>query len=279
VTAPETAPWDKKYLGTVDLIGIVGGMLECTGAQGNPTFLDIIANRKEFQTRGVVEALDTWVAGPFLAVEEGRSNFLDVLLLLSKHGAHRVMVTRKGGDIVNIITQSAVLKYLDGIKAELTDIGSKQIKNTPLGETRPVYSVSIESKAVEAFQMIYEKKVHGVGVVNKSGVLIATVGARDMHMMVLQSDFFASLRQPLRMFFEALNSTNSRVRSPAVRCSPNDTLESLVTRLALTHIHRIFVTDEKGVCIRVVSLGDLLGEYVNDDPERLGKSLFRKVRS
>eukprot|EP00053_Salpingoeca_punica_P007912 m.71857 g.71857 ORF g.71857 m.71857 type:complete len:331 (-) comp14383_c0_seq1:366-1358(-) len=279
VNAADDAPWLEKYAGIVDLVGIVGGMLDCIDSQGHPTFLDIISHRKDFNTRKVTEAMGTWQAGPFLAVDEEQSTLLDVLLLLTKHNAHRVMVIRTGGDIVNVITQSAVLAYLNANKSKLTDIGSKQVKDTPLGEAREVYSVSIEARAVDAFQLLHDKKVHGVGVVSKTGTLIAAVSARDIHAMIAQPNLFQSLQQPLRVFFEALRLSQPDVRAPAIRCGPHDTLDSLVQRLTVSHIHRIFLTDQNGMCIRVISLGDILAEYVKDDPSRFGRYFLHKEPS
>lgn len=52
--------------------------------------------------------------GPFVPVDFERGNLLDCMLLCGHHGIRRVPVVKTpGGDIANIITQSALVQTLE----------------------------------------------------------------------------------------------------------------------------------------------------------------------
>ena len=53
---------------------------------------------------------------------------------------------------------------------------------------------------------------------------------------------------------------------PLSLCTLQDTLEDIVGRMVASRIHRIFVVDDAGRPLRVVSLGDVFEQYV-EEPE------------
>ena len=50
--------------------------------------------------------------GRFIPIDPTENTLLDVMLILGKYGAHRVWVVQSpGGDITNVISQSAVVCF------------------------------------------------------------------------------------------------------------------------------------------------------------------------
>lgn len=53
----------------------------------------------------------------------------------------------------------------------------------------------------------------------------------------------------------------ANVHYPGIRCYGGDTLKEVLTRMSSARIHRIYLCDDKGFIIRVVSLGDILVKF------------------
>ena len=84
---------------------------------------------------------------------------LDVMVLLGQYRLHRVVVVKPGagGDITNIITQSAIVQALHSNKKVLTRITDRTLKELGLAEPRQIYSVHLDDDAFNAFKIITEK--------------------------------------------------------------------------------------------------------------------------
>jgi len=46
--------------------------------------------------------------------------------------------------------------------------------------------------------------------------------------------------------------------APIITCSSTDTLETVVEKVSSNHVHRIYVVDESGKPLRVITLTDIL---------------------
>lgn len=102
---------------------------------------------------------DRFRVGKLLAVPEG-ATLLDVMLVLGKHGRHRIVVEDEH-DITNIITQSAVLRLIHKRMAELGAVVKHTVAELGLARQRKIYTVSLDDEAKHAFVLIAEKVRHG----------------------------------------------------------------------------------------------------------------------
>lgn len=101
---------------------------------------------------------DRFRTSTLLYLEES-STLLDVMVLLGQYRLHRVVVVKPGagGDITNIITQSAIVQALHSNKKVLTRITDRTLKELGLAEPRQIYSVHLDDDAFNAFKIITEK--------------------------------------------------------------------------------------------------------------------------
>ena len=92
----------------------------------------------------VTDILHVFKYGPFVPLLEDSSTLLDAVLILAKHGLHRVCVVSSGGDITNVITQSALLAALAAELPALGSVTSRTLRELGLAVKKTLYSVNLD---------------------------------------------------------------------------------------------------------------------------------------
>ena len=121
------------------------------------------------------------------------------MLLMSKHGLHRIPVVQSpGGDIVNIITQSAVVEQLAKNLGEFPEIAQATLEDLGLASHGTVYSARADDSLMSALATLTNYNLSAVPVLGLGNVLVGNVSARDIRSLILDSSLFALLKQPVR---------------------------------------------------------------------------------
>eukprot|EP01130_Rhizamoeba_saxonica_P011597 TRINITY_DN4822_c0_g1_i1.p1 TRINITY_DN4822_c0_g1~~TRINITY_DN4822_c0_g1_i1.p1 ORF type:complete len:288 (+),score=63.83 TRINITY_DN4822_c0_g1_i1:263-1126(+) len=173
---------------------------------------------------------------------------------------HRVAV-EEDGRIISVITQSSVVKY---IARKLRDIslGNKTIKELPeLGHT-DVFSVDETETVQSAFEMIQEKSVSGLAVVNADGKCVGKISVNDIKLgFESRIDLFNMMNMNLVEFLQ----TKSEIHKLG---AIHDTtkLGVIARNIARSGIHRIYVLDDSLAIHRVITLTDII-KYVVEHVE------------
>lgn len=173
---------------------------------------------------------------------------------------HRVMLQNQSksvlsmSDVINYLAQQSAQwprPLLDATKAR--DLCSAQLKS---GE-QPCLMHENEI-AVYGFQLMVLNRVSAVGVVDASGALIANFAASDVRgMMSATSSLLPeSLSLPVHQFLLKQTQTNA-LRAP-VAVSLDATLESVVKKMGLFRVHRVWVVDANQKPLAVITPSDIL---------------------
>jgi len=177
---------------------------------------------------------------PFRSVS-GKNTLFDVAEILAE-GVHRVPVVDEKGDVVNIISQTSLITYFQKNHKELSHTTHKMISELNIG-SKPVLCVNQNTKAIEAFRLMDNKKISGVAVVDDTGRFVGNTSASDLKLFI-SSPSLELLHQPITSFLNAIRQESIDIRSPTISCSSHDTLEIVIGKLASTKIHRIFIADD-----------------------------------
>jgi len=193
---------------------------------------------------------------PFHSVS-GEDTLLSVAEILAK-GVHRVPVVDSKGDVINIISQTSLIAFFQKNHKELAHVTHKLISELNVG-SKPVICVSQNTKAIEAFRLMDNKKISGVAVVDETGRFIGNTSASDLKLFI-SSPSLELLHQSILTFLNAIRQESIDIKSPTISCSSHDTLEIVIGKLASTKIHRIFVADDNSGYkpVAVVSITDIL---------------------
>jgi len=185
-----------------------------------------------------------------------------VIQLMIQHKVHRVLVYDETGHLINIITQSRVIKLLSGI-IDSSPVAKKTIQELNLG-TKPVITIHEKETTIQGFKLIKEKKVSAVGVIDDHGKLVGVLSASDLKLIGYNIQFFKYFGECLRDYLARIqmNEPPSEGIPPLVTCKLTDTLADIVRIIVFYRLHRLFVVDKDNKPIAVISLVDILEKVV-----------------
>jgi len=184
--------------------------------------------------------------------------------LLAK-GVHRVPVLNPQGKVVNVVSQSSIVKYLaDHLRDAILDN-----KNDPTIEalkigTKPVLSVPKKATVITAFRLMDQKKRSGVALVDESGRFVGTTTGKDLGLF-LENPSLGALNLPIFEHLQIIRQKQTDIKSPSISVFDHDRISRAIGLIAATRVHRVFVVDnEKDFrAVRVISITDIL-KYLMD---------------
>ncbi|XP_020112017.1 SNF1-related protein kinase regulatory subunit gamma-1-like isoform X2 [Ananas comosus] len=219
---------------------------------------------------------------PFLALQTSDS-FLTMLLLLSKYRMKSLPVVDLGeGKIENIITQSAVVHML----AECVGLpwfeswGTKKLSELGLPIMKPyrIIKVKEDEPVLRAFQLMQEKGIGGLPVVDGSGKkAIGNISVRDVQYLLTAPEIYKDYRSiTAKDFLTAVRKYLHNHREPSailqevISCKRDETIKDIILRLDSAKIHRIYVVDEDDGVEGVITLRDIISKLVHEPRHYFG---------
>jgi len=223
----------------------------------------------EFRKTMVADVYNDMGLIPFVPLDDDKNNLLDAMLLCGEHTLRRVPVVHgPSGDLINIITQSALVQTLCTNLDLLESVGKKTLRELNLALPGRVLSVTDKDQLRAAFYKIKEYNVSGVPVLDsENGQIVGNISARDVRLVALAKEVYRLLNMPISVYLDVVN--NGAVNS-AITCTPDDTIEEVIKRLVRSRIHRIYVVDSTMHVIRVISLRDVIRKFVKEPPGYFG---------
>eukprot|EP01096_Ripella_sp_DP13-Kostka_P006324 TRINITY_DN2269_c1_g1_i1.p1 TRINITY_DN2269_c1_g1~~TRINITY_DN2269_c1_g1_i1.p1 ORF type:complete len:333 (-),score=188.62 TRINITY_DN2269_c1_g1_i1:118-1047(-) len=257
-SAPVWNEEEKQYVGMLDVVDIVEFLTtvfdeaEVIGED----FLSLMEQIERFATTEVQTCADLSHRNPFVPISDD-ADLYSVVRILSEYGVHRVNVFDEQGQLTNIITQSALLKLIDTNLEKLSEVVNKSVGELDIG-TSPVITIPSTHHTIGAFKLIREKKLYAVPVIDANGSLIGNISARDVRFVVKSPAHMYLLYEPISKFISQIHADEIEERSPAICCRASDSLKSIVKKLLVNRINRIYITDHDGKPTKVITLTDVL---------------------
>lgn len=267
--APDNAGWTDKYLGVVDMIGIVMYMLDELKPENPQDLMEEAEKVSAFQSTTIKDVADKIGISQVIPVDLERGSLLSVMLLCGNHGLRRVPVVQSpGGDIVNIITQSALVQTLHANLDRFKSVSGQTLHSLGMGFPKKVFSVSREQPLKEAFELIKSKDISAVAVTDADGAIKGVVSARDVRLVATSAKLYKLLNMPISVYLDVVSDG---AENSAITIKPNATLGDVIQALVSSRIHRIFVVDNSGRPLRVVSLRDVIRKFVKEPEGFFGR--------
>jgi len=107
-----------------------------------------------------------------------------------------------------------------------------------------------------------KNKVSAVGVVDEDGLLVGVVSGTDLRIIGPHASNFSLLLKPVRELVEQTRELNSVLLVPVVKVRETDTLGIVIEEMEDNCIHRVFVVDDEGKPLCVLSMKDVLLEFL-----------------
>jgi CBS domain-containing protein len=215
--------------------------------------LDEIAyfRTKTFQLTNVREVIDFSRRNPFHTLPSEAP--LTEAVSMFAAGVHRILITSPHGRIVNVLSQSDIVRYLyqdptsvfEGLDTKVSDLGLL---------ARKVVVVSRKTPAIDAFFTMHRLGLNNVGIVDpdQGYQLVGSLSASDVAVL---ADFqMTKLKEPVSSFLSLLQE-----RKPLVTVGPLITLRFLLRKLAQHWVHRVYAVDEQQRPVGIITLTDVTG--------------------
>jgi CBS domain-containing protein len=191
---------------------------------------------------------------PFHAVNQTAS-LQDVVEILTK-GIRRVPVIDDAGKVVNIVSQSSIIQFVNKHLHEIKPLFDEKLENLTVGNA-PVLTTPKETRAIDVFRMMDHHMRSGVAVVDATGVLLGYTSGPDLKLFI-QTPSLGVLQLPIMTFLNKIRAQSIDISTPVTTCSLHEPAALLIGKLVATRSHRVFVVTNDYKPARVISIVDLL---------------------
>eukprot|EP00052_Salpingoeca_macrocollata_P004327 m.40689 g.40689 ORF g.40689 m.40689 type:complete len:339 (-) comp14141_c0_seq1:32-1048(-) len=270
LSVPVLSKTEHKFFGSVDMADIVTHVVKKFNKEdlrGEEKFWQQMTEANSFKDVKVKDIIRHPVsyANPYKPVEKGYSMMYACELLAREKELHRLPVVDENHKIINLITQSKVVEFMNANKDLLGEFANKPLAKCP-STLKPVVSVNKNTPAIDAFSKMLEQHVSGVALVDDVGTLVGGLSLRDLKVMG------TGLQSFWRMYgtaenFEKWLRTDEEARGgkrKLLYVLPSATVGEVLSLLNEHKSHRfIIVESEKKLRpTGVVSLKDILVELL-----------------
>jgi CBS domain-containing protein len=188
---------------------------------------------------------------PWRTVKENDS-LMTVCEIMAK-GAHRVGVLNGKNELVQVVSQSAMIKWI------YNNIGSLGVKGTmPVkyfdSANQYVISAFHDEKAVDAFKVLKVCRVTGIALLNDDGTLMGSLSSSDLKKIHSSTKWISRLFQPVSTFVQYY----ARGKKEPLSVNGDHTVVQVLKKFVKNKVHRLFVIDEKNEPVGVISMTDMI---------------------
>lgn len=237
----------KHIAGFVDLLDILAYLIHVCEAY-SVTYSTPATLATSFMNQPVGGLIDYSSRDRFKTVLE-EDNLHTVMEVLGK-GSHRVGVVNVLADIQNLITQSDVVRLIAANVHLLGTGANMQMQELGFVARRLVVLNALET-ALNSFKRMNDMKVSAAPIVNEQGVYVGTLSVSDLKGLVVES--FENLLGSTLAFSQKHHYT----QNIPLTCLPTDTFGKVVSEVAQSRKHRVWIIDSNHIPIGVLSLTDI----------------------
>ncbi|KYQ92920.1 cystathionine-beta-synthase domain-containing protein [Tieghemostelium lacteum] len=257
-SAPVFDKATQKYTGFLDIRDLVSF---CIFIHDNnefkaDTLLDIVNfGVKMFKHQQDVTVTYLSRRNPFKELVLG-SPLTKAVELLS-HGLHRIPIRDQDGKLVNIISQSSIIQFIDNnFDVNTFPELSKTVSELSLGNA-PVLTVKQTTPAIDAFRLMDHNRRSGLAIVNENDVLVGTTSSKDLKIFI-SNPSVTLLQLPISEFLSKIRQLNIGNTEAPVTATNEDTLKTIIQKMVSSRLHRVFIVDNNQKLLKVVSITDIL---------------------
>lgn len=195
-----------------------------------------------------------------------KGSLLDACKLLGTMNVHRVVVVDDDNNIVNLITQSAVVRVLAENLSKLQPVVAKTLREIRLATPSTIVSCPANCSTIDAFEHMSKHDVSAMPVLDDENRILGNVSVRSLRDLINNAASYRTLKRPVTEFLTTVVPDTMRDEMvPAIACKTSTTMDIVIQRMSISRIHRIYVEDDGGNLLRVVSLSDVLAALVTPD--------------
>eukprot|EP01137_Pigoraptor_chileana_P022514 Opistho-2@7014 len=185
---------------------------------------------------------------------------------------HRVAIFNGRGHIVNIVSQSDIVRYLNANYDRLGSVVNKTIGDLGFAP-RDVLVVKEDDLTADACDLMDRKHIAAVGVVDGDGRLVNNFSASDLRGL-RTGQIGTHLQMSVKEFLEysPLHKRKMDAHNKPLTVKSTDKFGDVLRKIVVAGVHRLYVTDDAERPVGLVSLTDILRAVV-ETPEEIRHDL------
>jgi len=245
LSVPLYDPSKHSFTAFIDMVDIVSFCMEKMSkeelAEGNLTSL--MESAIQFKNVDCGQIADISKRNPYAPVESS-APLLSVIQLMSNWSVHRVPIVDAEGELITIITQSHIMRFLYQHMYMFGDLAGKTLESLHMIHNG-VVSVPLKRRAMDAFKVMHDQKVSAVAIVDHAGKLVGNISASDLKVIGYDGALLSRLAYPISQFLKILSTENKeamQVEGP-IFVKPSSTFREVMEKLITMRIHRVYIVD------------------------------------
>jgi len=212
LSAPVYDPVHRTFNCFVDMVDIVTSFV---GKFSEKELTDMHAIQ-DFSNERCGQVADVSGRDPYSPVEQ-TAPLLAAILKMARSGIHRIPVIDSEGELVTVVTQSHVVKFLFHNMYLFGGLANITVDDIHMFHA-PVVSVTTDQKGIDAFKLMNEKRVSAVAVVDNNGVLVGNISVSDLKLIGFDGSMFSRLYYPISQFMKLIAKDTDSVVVEAPVC-------------------------------------------------------------
>jgi CBS domain-containing protein len=158
--------------------------------------------------------------------------------------------------LLRFITRTDILQFIT-LNFELFDNAFDVTIQDSGASTHDIFVVPTSKMAIDCFRYIASRRISAVAVINEEGILVDNLSAHDIRLII--DDPQDTIQLPIGIFL------GKRQVSGFVNCKPDQTMKHACNLMMESKSHRIWLVDDNGVPVGVLSLSDIV-RFIKDLP-------------
>lgn len=184
----------------------------------------------------------------------------DAINLLNKNRVHRLlMIDPLNGDVLYILSHKRILRFLFVYLNEFPELTffHKTISELKIGTYEDIVSVTDETSIRTAFQLLLEKDVSALPMLDENGTLIDVYAKYEVLNLVSEK-----LYSNLSLTIGEVRNKKKDWEEKLQKCRSSITLYEALEVIVRTESHRLLLVNKEDKLVGIVSLSDIL-VYLN----------------
>uniref|UniRef100_A0A6B2LB69 CBS domain-containing protein n=1 Tax=Arcella intermedia TaxID=1963864 RepID=A0A6B2LB69_9EUKA len=237
----------QRYIGFLDILDILHHFLQ-TLSPANPQ-QGFQAFQEKFAGVSCEEVSDLSGANPFKSIDVA-APVQSAISLLCNWKVRRVPLVDIDGSLQHVLSQSFIVRYLARY-VQLFPFVDSTVGSLKLGHKEELYTISEDALVKDAFSLMRDHNISGVGVTDTHGNLVGTMSVTDLKHIGYSQEIFSKCFLKISQFLGQAGKKN------LVVVDSEATVGRVAQIFSTTGLHRIFVV-EGSKPIGVISLFDFL---------------------
>jgi len=258
----------KKFLGIVDVLDLTTYAITKFSTLHRQAY-ESYQQMESFAKTKVKYLFDLSGRNKWITLNERRP-FGELVKALSDRHTHRVGIINDRGEVVGLVSQSAVVRFFYANRRNLDEkfhvVLSEKVEDWYHVHQQRLFTINQNAHVYDAFRKIWELQVTGLAVVDESGHLVANISASDIkrtRYYPIIGQMVKDLYKPIKEFLRIPEPGKMFKRKDHIPffVHKGETMEKALEIIVENNVHRVFVTDGTAKPIAVISLCDILRKF------------------